>query len=907
MSDDYSADRFTTGTVAVGGSTTGTIEAAYDQDWFAVELVAGHTYQFDLRGSPGGGGTLPDTYFRAIYNSDGRYQSGTFNDNFDGSRDSRVTFTPTDSGTYYARVSGDRNETGDYTLTVTDMTPPESVYVPDSQGETVPPEPETAQSQIDPANVQENVSEPDGQDLPADTTTTGRIAVGGSVTGMIERIVNVHHEGASETDWFAVELVAGTTYRMDLKGSTTGHGTLYDPYLYGIFDSDGNRIPNTANDDSYSPSRNSWVEFTPEEDGTYFIAAGAYAGEAKNTGTYTLTVIVPDDDYSAGMDTEGAVAVGGKATGEIETKRDQDWFAVTLEAGTTYRVVIDRSPDHDGPLYEPHLVGIYDSNGTGISSKTISSTNFAVWSRYVEITPETAGTYYIAVDGQLPFGKYVGKYTVSVKAPDDDYSADTDTEGTVVAGGTARGEIEVTGDQDWFAVDLVAGAKYRVELMTQNQFGTVFDTYLAGVYDSEGILILGTKEGSNGIGNHAPLTFSPTETGTHYIAAADASSRGVGKYTLAVTEIPDDYAAHPDPDTTGTVAVGGSVEGEIETPGDRDWFAVELEAGKAYRFNLKGSPTNDGTLADPYLRGIHDADGERIAHTANDDGGKGDNSRVTFTADTDGTYYVAAGASRNGVGTYTLKVAELPDDYAAHPDTTGTVAVGGAATEGAIDYRGDVDWFAVELDADSIYRIHLKGLAGPDGLRDPTLAGIYDGDGRGIEYLWNEIGGGSDNRLLFRPNADGTYYVAAEAWWVRHKGSYEVSVTDVTDNYPQDLAAGPGTTGTVAVAGSTTGKIDYRGDRDWFEVTLDANRTYQFDLEDSHTGDRPLNDPFLRGIYDSDGRRLAKTTNDDGGEGYNSRVTFTADEAGTYYVAAGAYGYGKGTYTLSVDEVVDAI
>ena len=35
MPDDYSADRFTTG--AVGGSTTGTIETAYDHDWFAVE------------------------------------------------------------------------------------------------------------------------------------------------------------------------------------------------------------------------------------------------------------------------------------------------------------------------------------------------------------------------------------------------------------------------------------------------------------------------------------------------------------------------------------------------------------------------------------------------------------------------------------------------------------------------------------------------------------------------------------------------------------------------------------------------------------------------------------------------------------------------------------------------------
>ena len=37
-----------------------------------------------------------------------------------------MTFTPTQSGTYYARVSGDRNETGTYTLSVTDVTGPAS-------------------------------------------------------------------------------------------------------------------------------------------------------------------------------------------------------------------------------------------------------------------------------------------------------------------------------------------------------------------------------------------------------------------------------------------------------------------------------------------------------------------------------------------------------------------------------------------------------------------------------------------------------------------------------------------------------------------------------------------------------------------------------------------------------------
>ena len=128
MSDDYTATILTTGTVAVGGASTGEIEIAGDRDWFAVELVAGRTYQFDLRGSPTGDGTLSDTFLRRILDAQGNKSHGdgshrTYNDDFGSSVNSRVTFTATESGTYYIETSGDRDETGTYTLEVTDVTP----------------------------------------------------------------------------------------------------------------------------------------------------------------------------------------------------------------------------------------------------------------------------------------------------------------------------------------------------------------------------------------------------------------------------------------------------------------------------------------------------------------------------------------------------------------------------------------------------------------------------------------------------------------------------------------------------------------------------------------------------------------------------------------------------------------
>jgi hypothetical protein len=71
----------------------------------------------------------------------------------------------------------------------------------------------------------------------------------------------------------------------------------------------------------------------------------------------------------------------------------------------------------------------------------------------------------------------------------------------------------------------------------------------------------------------------------------------------------DDYAGSTA--TTGSVSVGGSTTGNIEIAGDTDWFRTTLTAGKTYQFDLKGSPTGNGTLADPFLR-LRDSAGNSL-------------------------------------------------------------------------------------------------------------------------------------------------------------------------------------------------------------------------------------------------------------------------------------------------------
>ena len=52
----------------------------------------------------------------------------------------------------------------------------------------------------------------------------------------------------------------------------------------------------------------------------------------------------------------------------------------------------------------------------------------------------------------------------------------------------------------------------------------------------------------------------------------------------------------------------------------------------------------------------------------------------------------------------------------------------------------------------------------------------------------------------------------------------------------------------------------------------------------------------LRGLHDAQGRFIAGTRDNDGGAGADARLTLTAAESGTHYVAAGSHGKDTGSY-----------
>ena len=113
-------------------------------------------------------------------------------------------------------------------------------------------------------------------------------------------------------------------------------------------------------------------------------------------------------------------------------------------------------------------------------------------------------------------------------------------------------------------------------------------------------------------------------------------------------------------------------------------------------------------------------------------------------------------------------------------------------------------------------------------------------------------------------------------------------------NEVADAAEDISTTYTMAVGDSFLGNIQSSSDEDWIRVELTAGTEYEI----AHNG-ISLSDPLVR-LYDAAGNQI--DSNDDGGSGLNSLLTYTATTTGTYYISADAFSSNTGTYALSLSE-----
>ena len=596
-------------------------------------------------------------------------------------------------------------------------------------------------------------------------------------------------------------------------------GQTLEAFTNGISDADG------LDDVAYSYQ---WLADNADIAGA---TGKTYTLVAADQGT-TITVRVTFDDDANNEESLTSAATASVAAASVPA--DVEEAPAFAERG----YVFDLAENTDGSTNRVSLgtVSATDPEGAALSYNIEGGNASGLF----EIDAASGELFYTGAGEDFEAG--AGPFELTVQASDGDLATHT----IVVVTVRDVQEAPAFAEQS-YAFDLEEnsdGSATRVSL------GTVAAT------DQEGAALSYSIEG----GNAAGLFEIDAASGElFYTGAGEDFEAGTGPFeltvrasdgdlsmdtavTVSVTDVqeaptpksvsePDGEDFSANNSTDGRVAVGDSATGDIGTPRDRDWFAVELVAGGEYRFDLKGSPTGDGTLFDPDLRGIYNNKGRFIRGTTDDDGGTGFNSRETFTPDQDGTYYVAAGGHGREQGTYTLSVTLVEAAPA-----KGIEVADAEATEG--------------LDAQILFRVTLGRAPS-----EPVTVSYATADGTAVAGEDYEATSGTltfaageteqtvavtiiddaveDSGETFRLVLSGP--AGAELADAEATGTI-LNIDESVSEGSTDLPANRFTTGVVALGGSATGTIASEEDADWFKVELQVGQTYQVDLEGSPTG-----------------------------------------------------------------------
>ena len=240
--------------------------------------------------------------------------------------------------------------------------------------------------------------------------------------------------------------------------------------------------------------------------------------------------------------------------------------------------------------------------------------------------------------------------------------------------------------------------------------------------------------------------------------------RNAAPVALSASAIADE------PNPGGNVPVGGSISGVIDANGDLDQYTVNLVAGQTYLFSLRGTGLNP--INDSLLSLINPAFTAFVAQ--DDDGGNALYSIITYTATETGLYTIRAQTFANAnpdVGGYTIDVRQqAADTVGSTIATAGTLSLG--TNFGFIETSGDVDRYAIQLEAGKYYTFSLAGgadyetdyLAVPAGeldtiliLRNAAGAVLTSNDDNNFP---TDISSG----LGFYAETSGTYYIDARAY-----------------------------------------------------------------------------------------------------------------------------------------------
>ncbi|THD36161.1 MAG: hypothetical protein E7773_09565 [Sphingomonas sp.] len=349
-------------------------------------------------------------------------------------------------------------------------------------------------------------------------------------------------------------------------------------------------------------------------------------------------------------------------------------------------------------------------------------------------------------------------------APVDPTQADTvpggtSTTATIAMGSSVDVVIDTLGDHDWYGVTLTAGTTYTIHTSSYNATGV--DTYL-NLRDASGTLL--TSDDDSGDGSFSLISYTPSTTGTFYVDAGTYNDESTGTFHLSIAPVlpagADSVAGSTA--TTATLALNGSIDGNINTSGDHDWYRINLTAGQTYIFRTGG--TTAATTTDTILT-LRDASGTQIV--SNDDAGEASFSAVRYTATTTGTYYLDVSAYNTGTGAFNLTAFTTPT-----PTLYTYDQIANQLTNGY--WGGPSHHFAVSPGGSITFNVQALTAAGQTLARAALSEWT---DVTGINFTEVTTGG----QIVYDDNQDGAFATASYSNGITTSANVNVSTQWLTD------------------------------------------------------------------------------------------------------------------------------
>ena len=427
----------------------------------------------------------------------------------------------------------------------------------------------------------------------------------------------------------------------------------------------------------------------------------------------------------------------------------------------------------------------------------------------------------------------------------DDFADSTETTGQVAVDQSIVGRIESAGDVDWILVQADPGQWFTITLTGYGEGDhTALETpYQQAYHQPDGsemapeyALNKGRPPCSAGC-THVEVS----QGGSRYVAVASRTEGNTGSYRLTVTL----ERAHEGVD--GGVDLALDVSDDVDTrgflrmltpqefpgfnpswnrvfgaipPHDVDWYRIDLQAGRAYRFGLRQSDTDlrlrlrdsTGTVIDSI------GSGRTIHAVACSEGAHYIDVFRPSDAPPDTTVYVAEAAYTDGLATKALRGILLNSGQ-----TQLDWQCYGIADSHQVQFRLDDQWTTLSADGSNPDGITLEYLNEGFGAKITGLP--TDDDYAGYEFRITRVVDGAptnDHRevsVVVIPDTPGNlrggweyirYRDAATFEWNTVSGNnlfYEVQIKDLQDEKWVDLGLDPPTGVVYRLAGKTGIKL----------------------------------------------------------------------------------------------------